>query len=186
MCSPSRGVSLAALAGALVLTACQRETRTLQAEPETGPDRVTVSELSPGGAQPMPIDPHAKEYEGNAYHIANGQKYYKWFNCNGCHSNGGGGIGPAFIDPDWRYGGQIEQIYSSIIQGRPNGMPSFRQIPDTQVWEIAAYIRAMSGNANKLAVPSRDEAMTSTPPLNNANKTPPQGTDPTAVTATPR
>ncbi|HET9161370.1 MAG TPA: cytochrome c [Caulobacteraceae bacterium] len=188
MSSPFRRADLFALGAALVLvTACHRETRTLKATPESGPQSVTVSELFPGGAPATVVDPHAREYEGNAYHISNGQKYYKWFNCNGCHGNGGGAIGPAFIDPDWRYGGQIQNIYASIIQGRPNGMPSFRdKIPDTQVWEIAAFIRSMSGNANKLAAPSRDEAMTSTPPINNVNKTPPSGADPTAVTSTPR
>jgi cytochrome c oxidase cbb3-type subunit III len=145
---------------------------------------VPVSELRPGpAAVPAPDDPRGKEYEGNATHIANGQRYYRWFNCNGCHFNGGGGIGPALMDEKWRYGGRIEQIYASIVQGRPNGMPSFQgKIPEQQVWEIAAYVRTLSGNADKLAAPSRSDAMRSTPPVNNMDRQPPRGDpDPSKV-----
>ena len=45
-----------------------------------------------------------------------------------------------------------------IVEGRPNGMPSFRgKIPDQQIWQLAAYVRAMSGNVaqGRRAEPSR-------------------------------
>jgi cytochrome c oxidase cbb3-type subunit 3 len=168
-----------ALGAALALGACDREWR--QVKPataaETGPRAVSVSDLYPGpvGA-PTPDDPRAQDYEGNAFHIANGQRYYKWFNCSGCHFNGGGGIGPALMDEKWRYGGKIEQIYASIAQGRPNGMPSFREkIPEQQIWEIAAYVRSLSGQADKLAVSSRQDAMRSTPPANHTDAQPQTG-----------
>lgn len=161
----------AAVAG---LAGCERETRDLKGPPETGPKGVTVSDLYPGASSPTPPDPRAKAYEGNAFHIANGQRYYRWFNCNGCHFNGGGGIGPALMDSQWRYGGSMERIYASIVQGRPNGMPAFKdKIPEPQVWEIAAYVRALSGNADKLAAPSRPDEMQAIPPINNINKQPP-------------
>ena len=64
-------------------------------------------------------------------------------------------------------------------------MPSFRgKIPDDQIWEIAAYVRSLSGNADKLAAPSRSEGMASIPPINNINRTPPRGSDPAAVSGT--
>ncbi|MFL5297876.1 MAG: c-type cytochrome [Phenylobacterium sp.] len=163
--------------------ACNRENRNLDAAgPETGPRQLVVSGLKPGGVPAtMPEDPRGKDYEGNATHIANGQRYYQWFNCSGCHFNGGGGIGPPLMDAKWRYGGTIEQIVATIQQGRPNGMPSFRdKIPDQQVWEIAAYVRSLSGNADKLAAPSRSEQMSSIPPINNIDKQPPTG-DPTGA-----
>src|SRR5439155_15876242 len=91
-------------------------------------------------------------------------------------SNGGGSIGPALMDEKWRYGGSIEQIYASIAQGRPNGMPTFRdKIPEQEIWEIAAYVRTLSGNADKLAAPSRPDQMNSIPPINNIDKQPPRG-----------
>lgn len=162
-----------------LVPACNRENRNLDGSaPENGPRQLVVSGLAPGNGQPatMPEDPRGKEYEGNATHLANGQRYYQWFNCSGCHFNGGGGIGPALMDDKWRYGGTIEQIYATIEQGRPNGMPSFRgKIPEQQVWEIAAYVRSLSGNADKLADSSRPDAMSSIPPINNIDKQPPKG-----------
>jgi cytochrome c oxidase cbb3-type subunit 3 len=64
-------------------------------------------------------------------------------------------------------------------------MPSFRdKIPPQQIWEIAAYVRSLSGNADKLAAPSRPDAMSSIPPINNIDKQPPQG-DPDASKGNP-
>jgi cytochrome c oxidase cbb3-type subunit 3 len=112
---------------------------------QQSPQPVVLSELLPGGAQPQPEDPRGKIYDGNPYYISQGKQYYAWYNCSGCHFNGGGGIGPAFMDKVWIYGGRIDQIYNSIAEGRPNGMPTWRQkIPDGQIWEIAAYVRSLS------------------------------------------
>jgi cytochrome c oxidase cbb3-type subunit 3 len=171
--------AVALLCAMASVSACNRENRSLDASPaETGPRGVRVSDLAPGldARATTPEDPRARDYEGNATHIANGQRYYKWFNCSGCHFNGGGGIGPALMDDKWRYGGRIEQIYATIVQGRPNGMPSFKdKIPEQQVWEIAAYVRSLSANADKLAAPSRADEMNSIPPINNLNRQPPSG-----------
>jgi cytochrome c oxidase cbb3-type subunit 3 len=99
---------------------------------------------------------------------------YSWFNCNGCHANGGGGMGPPLIDDRWIYGGSIENIVATIREGRPNGMPSFRgKIPDDQIWEIAAYVRSMSGNVPKDAAPGRDDAMHPRPAENRTPESPP-------------
>jgi len=51
------------------------------------------------------------------------------------------------------------------VQGRPNGMPSFvGKIPDYQVWEIAAYVRSMSGQLPSDVAPSRSDHMAATVP----------------------
>jgi len=163
---------------AVALAGCNREDRPLRPAmaAETGPRGLTVSQLYPGAPAPTPSDPRAQEYEGNAFHISNGQTYFKAFNCAGCHFNGGGGIGPPLMDDQWRYGGSMEQIYASIVQGRPNGMPAFRdKIPDAQVWEIAAYVRSLSGEADKLAAPTRGDEMRSTPPISNMDAAPQTG-----------
>ncbi len=35
-----------------------------------------------------------------------------------------------------------ENIYATIINGRPNGMPAFGgKIPPQQVWQIVAYVQ---------------------------------------------
>jgi cytochrome c oxidase cbb3-type subunit 3 len=165
------------LAGA-ALAACNRENRNLNAPAaESGPRGVTVTQLFPGPASAQtPTDPRGLEYEGNSTHIANGQRYYRWFNCSGCHFNGGGGIGPALMDDKWRYGGSIEQIYTTIAEGRPNGMPAFRdKIPPQQIWEIAAFVRSLSGNVDPFAAPSRPDAMRSIPAISKIRPEPQEG-----------
>ncbi|MFI4950569.1 MAG: c-type cytochrome [Caulobacterales bacterium] len=104
-----------------------------------------VSHFVPGELPPPPEDPRGAAYDGNPQAIADGKRYFAWYNCGGCHFNGGGGIGPALMDQQWIYGGRIDEIHNSIAQGRPNGMPTWQQkIPDEQIWEIAAYVRSLS------------------------------------------
>lgn len=159
------------------LAACQREDRDYRGErtPHVNMPVVAISTLRPGGNAPAAADPRIKEYEANAYHITQGERLYRWFNCNGCHGAGGGNIGPALMDDEWRYGGNIDQIVATILQGRPNGMPSFGGlIPEPQAWEIAAYVRALSGNVPKDAAPSRSDSLANTPPLSQLPKQPPK------------
>lgn len=88
-------------------------------------------------------------YEGQANALADGKRYYGWFNCTGCHGGaGGGGIGPPLADNDWIYGGDPGNIFQTIVQGRPNGMPSFGgQIPDDQIWKIVAYVSSLAAES---------------------------------------
>ncbi|MFC4308855.1 c-type cytochrome [Steroidobacter flavus] len=152
--------------GAGLLASCERETRAFHDQAPAKNDVSPTSFRVGGTPRPVAKNPQADEYERNAYHIGEGKRYYEWYNCYSCHAAGGGDIGPPLMDDKWRYGGEIEQIYSSIVEGRPNGMPSFAgRIPEQQVWEIAAYVRSMSGNAAKDAVPSRGDEMKNTKPL---------------------
>ena len=92
--------------------------------------------------------------------LREGKRLYNAYNCVGCHAQGGGAIGPALMDSIWIYGSQPQQIYSDIVQGRPNGMPSFGgKLPDYQVWELVAYVRSMSGQLPSDVAPSRSDQM---------------------------
>jgi len=169
---------------ASLLTGCDRESRPVDKPQaaESSPINVALTDLHPGAAPLRTSDPRAAEYEGNAFHIAQGQRYFAWFNCNGCHANGGGGMGPALMDDSWRYGDAMEQIYATIVQGRPNGMPSFQdKIPEQQVWQLAAFVRSLSGQADKLAAPSRLDGMRSIPPINNIDPPKREGGDDASV-----
>ena len=65
-------------------------------------------------------------------------------------------MGPPLMDQDWIYGSAPANIVATILEGRPNGMPSFRgKIPDNQVWQLAAYVRSMSGQLAKDVSPGR-------------------------------
>src|SRR4051812_18729949 len=143
------------LAGVLV-AGCQREERNTRPDPTrgSGENPVPVTTLAPGGERPSPTSEKAQEFVANAFHMNEGKRLFSWFNCSGCHANGGGGMGPALMDDKWIYGGTIESIHATIRDGRPNGMPTFRdKIPDDQIWEIAAYVRSLSGAARKDAAP---------------------------------
>jgi cytochrome c oxidase cbb3-type subunit 3 len=106
--------------------------------------QVPISDLSPGAIPSRPTiknpsagDPHASE---------RGMKYFINFNCIGCHAdNGGGGMGPALSNTIFLYGGQPENIYLSIFQGRPNGMPAWGAVlPDPVIWDLVTYIGKLS------------------------------------------
>jgi len=143
---PARRILTAGvLAGALLFTACRREERRFrELPPSTTPTTVRVSALQPGTmVDTMHV---ANPYENNAYAQTEGQRLYNAYGCVGCHAHGGGGMGPALMDDKWIYGSAPENIYTTIIQGRPNGMPSFAgRIPSYQVWQIVTYVRSLSG-----------------------------------------
>jgi cytochrome c oxidase cbb3-type subunit III len=162
-------------AAALALGACDREERNSRSKPlgETVPAGESPDTINPGSAPPPALDARAKLYDNNAPAIAEGQFLYNKMNCVGCHSHGGGGMGPPLMDDEWRYGGRIDQIAATIVEGRPNGMPSFRgKLTNDQVWKLAAYVRSMSGQPSKDAVPSRGDEMSNTEPLTLAKREP--------------
>ena len=64
------------------------------------------------------------------------------------------------MDDEWIYGSEPENIFETIVEGRPNGMPSFRgKIPTDQVWQLVAYVRSMSGLLPKDVAPGRNDDM---------------------------
>jgi cytochrome c oxidase cbb3-type subunit 3 len=150
---------------------CEREERGFRVKTPDA-DRINSKQLStlqPG--QPTANPPTINEYENNAYAMSEGKHLFEYMNCVGCHAHGGGSIGPPLMDAKWIYGGQPEQIFATIVEGRPNGMPSFRgKLPDYQVWQIAAYVRSMSGQVPKDAAPSRDDNMQYKKPENSKEK----------------
>jgi len=69
-------------------------------------------------------------------------------------------MGPPLMDALWRYGGEPENVFASIAEGRPNGMPAFgTKVGTTQIWQLAAYVRSMSGLVAKDVAPSRSDEM---------------------------
>jgi cytochrome c oxidase cbb3-type subunit 3 len=110
------------------------------------PRYVVDTALTPGvGHTAYTIDPRAAQYYDNPGAVAIGKALFYSMNCAGCHSNGGGGMGPSLMGGQWKYGGRLEQIRQSIEQGRPNGMPSWgARLSDADMWSLAAYVRSMS------------------------------------------
>jgi cytochrome c oxidase cbb3-type subunit III len=160
----------AALAGVVTTTAlvaCDREQRTFRESPPAAQPAgiVRVSQLQPG---PTLDSMHVlNPNDRNAYAVSEGQRLFTWYNCSGCHANGGGGMGPPLIDDEWRYGAEPQNIYDTIVEGRPNGMPSFRQkLTPQQVWQLTAYVRSISGLVPLDAANGRRDHMWVRPPEN--------------------
>lgn len=85
-------------------------------------------------------------FEGDSNAIAQGRELFHSMHCVACHApQGGGGIGPSLSDNNWIYGGEPGQIYLTIVQGRPNGMPSFANaLPPESIWKLVTYVRTLS------------------------------------------
>lgn len=183
----SRCLAASLLIWILALAGCDREARDPRGQPlpETSRGGIETTTLYAGTPDPSPPDPRAVEYEKNSYNLSEGGRLYRWMNCVGCHSHGGGGMGPPLMDDQWRYGGRIEQIVATIDQGRPNGMPSFHgKLTEQQMWQVAAYVRSLSGQAPKDAVSSRADEMSNIPPATLAEPEPIRAGDPVAVMGT--
>ena len=159
----------AALAGALalllVMTACEREERHFQSSPPgvIPMGIVRMSSNIPG--PPMAVDSVLGPYGNNAYAVSQGQKLFTAFNCAGCHSGyAGGGMGPSLRDSTWIYGSSDAQIYSTIVEGRPNGMPAWgARLPEEQIWKIIAYLRTL-GTSNEPVKPPKPAYTVYQPP----------------------
>jgi cytochrome c oxidase cbb3-type subunit 3 len=151
--------AVCAVALGLTIAACEREERRFrETPPGVSPSHVRVSEIQPGPTVTTP--PTTGPYENNAYAIAEGKRLYSWFNCVGCHANGGGGEGPPLMDDKWIYGSAPANIFNTIVEGRPNGMPAYGgKLPNYQVWQLVAYVRSLSGLVPKEATSARSDHM---------------------------
>jgi cytochrome c oxidase cbb3-type subunit 3 len=131
-----------------------------------------MSDITPGGTDTRPFV--ANPDEKNAYALAEGKRLFSWYNCNGCHAEGGGDKGPALMDNVWIYGSEPQNVFATIVQGRPNGMPAFGgRIPENEVWELVAYVRSLSGLVSQGAAPNRADAMQAKKPESNVDRQPP-------------
>jgi cytochrome c oxidase cbb3-type subunit III len=150
---------------ACLLAACERETRPFRNLPGASADKTVGTDLYAGEAPPP--RPATSPFQENAWGISEGKRLFTQFNCVGCHAHGGGGMGPPLMDDEWIYGQRASNIFETIVAGRPNGMPSFRnKIQDAQVWQLVAYVQSMTGQAPIDALPGRSDHMRYSTPEN--------------------
>jgi cytochrome c oxidase cbb3-type subunit 3 len=164
--TPSVSSAIIVAATVVATMACERETRYIQDSPPPGIARTQphAGNHAGGGSLPASDTVHRvvaySVYENNAYSISEGKRLFEWMNCVGCHSNGGGGSGPALMDDTWIYGSEPQNIYETIVDGRINGMPSFAErLTPQQVWQLVVYVRTLSGLGQKAARSGRTDHM---------------------------
>ncbi len=97
----------------------------------------------PSNATPLVL---TNPFERNAQALATGAKLYVSYNCIDCHgADGGGSMGPSLADGRWHYGGRADEVFESIYEGRPDGMPAWGgRIATDQIWMLVTYVRSLN------------------------------------------
>jgi cytochrome c oxidase cbb3-type subunit 3 len=97
----------------------------------------------PSSIKPLLV---SNPYEGDKRAIALGGQLFVGYNCLDCHgAEGSGAMGPSFQDGRWHFGGSPGEVFESIYQGRPDGMPAWGgRISNDQIWMLTAYVRSLS------------------------------------------
>jgi cytochrome c oxidase cbb3-type subunit III len=155
----------------LPFCACKREERSLRTDPPVAAalEKVVVMPGGIDGTPPKVDRALGHPSETNAYQLSQGKRLYVWFNCTGCHANGGGAFGPALMDGWWRYGPDPVSIFVSIRDGRPNGMPAFaNRLTTDQIWQLTGYIQTIGAMSAQTAAPNRNDDMQTRPAENRA------------------
>jgi cytochrome c oxidase cbb3-type subunit 3 len=122
--------------------------RTAAASQGTDSSRLFVSHvehIQPGGG-PVPRGMMLRNpYEGSASAIAKGEKLFTAYNCIDCHgAAGSGAMGPSLADGRWHFGGTAPEVYESVYQGRPDGMPAWGSLLSSdQIWTLVTYVRSL-------------------------------------------
>jgi cytochrome c oxidase cbb3-type subunit 3 len=146
-----------------------REPRKLRTDPPVAADldRFRLMPNGIGGTPPESYFAMGKLYETDAYNLSQGKRLYTWFGCAACHGDGRGGSGPSFLDGWWLYGPEIVSIVASIRDGRPHGMPPFRDRMTTeQIWQLAGYIQTIGSYTPEVSAPGRDDGKQTRPAEN--------------------
>lgn len=109
-----------------------------QAEKEYGPlfQKFSAMDIKQAAADPAAI--------------AAGQKLFLTY-CAQCHSSDAGGSRgfPNLTDGDWLYGGEPENIKTTLLNGRNGVMPPLgAALGDGGVKDVAHYVRSLSGLAS--------------------------------------
>jgi cytochrome c oxidase cbb3-type subunit 3 len=84
-------------------------------------------------------------FQGDQGKVKEGASLFVSYNCMDCHgADGSGAMGPSLADGRWHFGGAAGEVFQSIYEGRPEGMPAWGgRIPDDQIWRLVAYVQSL-------------------------------------------
>jgi cytochrome c(L) len=102
-------------------------------------------------AKPEKLNP----YTGNAEALQQGRTLYLQTGCSACHgAGGGGGMGPALLDDEWKFGSDDRTLFKLIKGEIPQQtMPAAfgGVLKDDDIWKILAFIRSLyQGDPTKI------------------------------------
>jgi cytochrome c oxidase cbb3-type subunit III len=168
---PFKAKLILTLFAVLSLGGCEREERQLRLDPPIAAalDGLRLMPNGISGAPPEVYFALDKPYESNAYDLSQGKRLFSGFGCKSCHGDGRGGIGPSFLDGWWLYGPEMISITASIRDGRPHGMPAFKdKMTSEQIWQLAGYIQTIGAYSAKTAATGRNDDKQTRPAENRA------------------
>jgi cytochrome c oxidase cbb3-type subunit III len=151
------GVAIAALLsqGSIRASRAQEPSRAGQVPTQAAVDLAGRFVTHPEHIRPGLMAPPAglairNPFDGDANATAMGAKLYIAYNCIDCHgADGSGAMGPSLADGRWHFGGAPAEIFESIYQGRPEGMPAWGSlISSDQIWMLVTYLRSLEKNRN--------------------------------------
>jgi cytochrome c(L) len=102
-------------------------------------------------AKPQKLNP----YTGNAEAIQEGRRLFLQNGCSACHgAGGGGGMGPALTDDEWKFGSDDLTLFKLIKGEIPQQtMPATfgSVLTDDEIWKIIAFVRSLyQGDPSKI------------------------------------
>jgi cytochrome c oxidase cbb3-type subunit 3 len=88
--------------------------------------------------------PDTNPYHGDAAAIQEGAEVFATI-CAACHKPDGTGlVGPSLVDPYWKYGNSDAELFASVSEGRPQGMPPWgSQLGSEKIWKVLAYVETL-------------------------------------------
>ena len=104
-----------------------------------------LENIQPGVAYHGGFAQLTNPFRNNAGKVKEGADLFVSYNCMDCHgADGSGAMGPSLADNRWHFGGTDGEVFQSIYEGRPEGMPAWGgRIPDDQIWRLVAYVQSL-------------------------------------------
>lgn len=102
--------------------------------------------IQPGLSLQRPLASLRNPFAGDKQRVDEGAKLFVAYNCMDCHgADGSGAMGPSLADDRFHFGGTDGDVFQSIYEGRPAGMPAWGgRISDDQIWRLVAYVQSLS------------------------------------------
>jgi cytochrome c oxidase cbb3-type subunit 3 len=88
--------------------------------------------------------PAHNPFRGDAAALAEGQQVFA-ANCAACHKPDGSGlVGPSLVDPYWKYGNSDEELFRTVSEGRPAGMPPWGPVLGSEkIWKVLGFVESL-------------------------------------------
>lgn len=103
-----------------------------------------VAEAEAIAAVAKASQPTTNPYHGDAAAIADGQQVFLQI-CAACHKPDASGlVGPSLVDAYWKYGHTDAELFQTVMEGRPGGMPAWgAQLGSEKTWRALAYLETL-------------------------------------------